>query len=797
MIDLSRTARLPLRPNPILGRKGELQTIYRMLAEDRCRLLTLVGPGGVGKTRLAIAAGERMLADRLATVGFVDLTRIDDPMALPSLITATLGINVGGTVPLRALESYLSSTSDTVLILDNFEHVLEAGLTVAGLLESCPDVRILVTSREPLRLSWEQRLVVLPLRVPDLTTTDLHDVGLAPSVDLFLKRAHAVNLDFGRSDDELRRVSEVCVRLDGVPLAIELAAARANVLTASEIASRLTVDTRSLLRNVVRDAPERHHSIQSMLDWSFRLLSAYEQLVFSRLGVFAGEFTLEAAMHVLAGSNVEDPVARLSSLCDKGLLSVTASGPHSRYRLHETVRAYAVDRLEASGNSHLTRSLHASYYLELAERANASFRHLSYAYTPLSPVASDGEQPGSRVWADALALDYGNLRMAMAWYAETRNYDLALHLAATLQWFWWISGRLDEGLRVLERAVGQAPDSEPAALVDALCGLGVLYRQCGRPQEAGKSMDRAVSLARTAKADEMLARSLCELATAQFMSTNFDQAERSLREALEIWSRLSDEWGCSVTRGLLGSLAFSAGRPEDALRACKASAGELMDIGDRRTAWILLYLAAGSAAEMGRLSEAIRILYEILPDVAALGEASFLGGLFELASLLISLGGSPEAGARCLGSGISLRVGGFSRQHPEKLVYERAMRTLRASLTPAVMTANLEAGKRETSIEVLSEVEDSLRTLMAKGPTLDGGGTNPLSAREREVLELVAAGWSNSEIADRLNLTQSAVKFHVSAIFTHLGVRRRTEAVIVAVRKGYVSLDQDLPAPPD
>lgn len=795
-IDLSRTASLPHPPKPMLGRKAELQAIYQALAEAGCRLLTLVGPGGVGKTRLAIAAGEQMLAANNGLVWFVDLTRIDDPESLPSLITATLGINVERASPLEVLKKHLFNPPDSILILDNFEHVLGAAMIVADILKSCPGVQVLVTSREPLRLTWEQRLVVPPLPIPDLTAGSGQEMDPTASVDLFLQRAHAVNVNFGRSRDELRNVSEVCVRLDGVPLAIELAAARANVLTAQEIASWMTTDTRFLLQNVVRDAPARHQSIQSTLDWSFHLLSESEQLTFSRLGVFAGEFSLEAAARVLGDANLEDSLAELSQLCDKGLVSMTSTELGSRFRLHEAVKAYALERLEATGQDHQARNLHASFYLEQAERANASFRHLSYAYTPVIPVPSDRPQPGSRVWADALAPDYGNLRSAIGCYAETGRHELALNLAAKLQWYWWISGQLDEGIRVLERCVGGAPDSEPAVLVDAFCGLGILYRQCGRPQEASRAMNRALHFARTSKVDAMVARSVCESATAHLMTGNFERAELSLREALEIESRLSDSWSCAVISGLLGSVALSDGRYEEALLTCKAGAIELMDMGDSRTAWILLYLAASSAAVIGNVNEASRILLDILPGGAALGEPSFLGAFFELASLLITLGGSPENGARSLGAATTLRGGGFSRQRPEEAVYQRAVSELQSRLSPDVMTAFLEDGRRESSSEVLSEVEAFLRTLTTAPSTAIDAETNPLNSREREVLDLVAAGWTNSEIAGRLNLTESTVKFHLSATFRHLGVTRRTEAVLAAVKKGYLSLDQELPAPP-
>ena len=649
----------------MLDRLTESETAYGALTARDCRLLTLVGPGGVGKTRLAIAVGERLSASADGEVWFVDLTAIRDPDDLSSLVVATVGITVSDTEPLDALKRFLYDNPHTILILDNFEHVLGAALTVGDILDSCPDVRILATSREPLRLKWEHRLLVPPLPLPEVGVRGVTESEASPSVDLFMQRARAVNGNFAQSVNELRYVSEVCVRLDGMPLAIELAAARANVLTAEGIASRMG-DTRSLLQNAVRDAPARHQSIQSMLDWSFGLLSPSEQEVFLRLGVFVGGFTLEATQAILGDASVSDALTALSALCDKGLVALAVDAGVPRYRLHEAVRAYASERLEAGDAWGEMRNRHADYYLRLAERENARFRHLSYLYTPLQ-LDEAPCQAGSRAWAEELAQDDGNLQSATAWLSSSSRPHHQLRLTSALQWFWWIRGQLDEGVRRLVDALENDDGSAKALRVDALCGLGILYRQSGQGESAATVLAEAVDLARELDDDRMLARSLSELATVDVKLGRLDEAESGLDAGIRAWLRTGDEWGAAMADGLLGSVAHLRGRTDEAVRRCRLAATEFLRLGDRRSAAVARYLGAAAALDQNDLAGARTMVLESLGAVDQLGEPNLTAAYLELSAWAIAPTAYGEDAARILGCAQSLRSGGFARVRQEEL----------------------------------------------------------------------------------------------------------------------------------
>jgi predicted ATPase/DNA-binding CsgD family transcriptional regulator len=790
------THNLPLQPNEMLDRISESRAAHQALTERKCRLLTLVGPGGVGKTRLAIAVGELLSASMAGQIWFVDLASIVRPESLPSLIAATVGINGSGSDPLVALRDYLHDNPDTVLILDNFEHVLDASLMVADILESCPSVRVLTTSREPLRLKWEQRLLVPPLALPDLEEERVVQMNVPPSVALFMQRARAVNVDFGQSQADLKYVSEVCVRLDGMPLAIELAAARANVLTAEAIAFRMD-DTRSLLQNVVRDAPQRHQSIHSMLDWSFDLLDDQEQSQFSRLGVFAGEFTLEAAQAILECAALGEPIDALSRLCDKGLVTATAAAGPPRYRLHEAVKAYAFERLQRRQEAEHVRDLHASYYLQLAERESRRFRHISYFFTPTEQDVATDVLPGSRAWADILAPEYGNFQSAIDWLSERGRSDLQLRLTAALQWFWWMRGQLDEGVRLLQQALEADSGEHSAVRVDGLCGLGILFRQGGRGEAAAGALAEAIQLARSLGDDYALVRSLCESATVHVLLGHYDDAESSLDEASALTQRSRDRWGSAFCGAFGGSIAHFRGRPEEAVRLLTAGATEFVQLGDERTAAISNSLAAIAALDSGDVAGGCSLVLGSLNFVGSLKEPNLLAGELEMGGWALAVTGHPEEGARAVGAAEGVRTRGFSRTRQEAYCYQRALQTLRTVLTETSLATSLEAGKALTLEEARSLAHGTLQADKSRDRLASGSHSSALlSPREQQVLELIAAGWPNGEIGKRLHVSESTVKFHVTAIFNKLGVNRRTEAIAVAVKRGILSLDGNGPEPP-
>jgi non-specific serine/threonine protein kinase len=578
-----------------------------------------------------------------------------------------------------------------------------------------------------------------------------------------------------------------------MPLAIELAAARANVLTAEGIASRMG-DTRSLLQNAVRDAPARHQSIQSMLDWSYGLLSPSEQEVFLRLGVFVGGFTLEATQSILGDASVSDALTALSALCDKGLVALVADAGIPRYRLHEAVRAYASERLEAGDTSAEMRNRHADYYLRLAERENSRFRHLSYLYTPLQ-LDEAACQPGSRAWAEELAQDDGNLQSAIAWLSSSSRPHHQLRLTAALQWFWWMRGQLDEGVRRLVDALENDDGSAKALRVDALCGLGILYRQSGQGESAATVLAEAVALARELDDDQMLARSLSELATVDVKLGRLDEAESRLDAGIRAWLRTEDEWGAAMAEGLLGSVAHLRGRTDEAVRRCQLAATEFLRLGDRRSATVARYLGAAAALDQNDPARARAMVLESLGAVDQLGEPNLTAAYLELSAWAIAPTAYGEDAARILGCAQSLRSGGFARVRQEELIYQHALEAMQSALQAGVLETNIRAGAALPATEAMALAHATLELQSEQPESAEENRQNFLSTREQEVLELIAAGWSNGQIGKRLSVSESTVKFHVTAIFNKLGVNRRTEAVAAAIKRGILSLDSQ-PDPP-
>jgi predicted ATPase/DNA-binding CsgD family transcriptional regulator len=406
-----------------------------MYAEHGARLVTLTGPAGTGKTRLALAVAAALSKEAPDGVTVVDLSAFGDWRLVVSAIARELPAQeLGSRSGIESLQEALAEQR-ALLVLDNFEHVLGAAPQVAELLAACLYLRVLVTSREPLRIRWEQILPIGPLGLPNAGLMDLEAIAQAPAVALFALRAVAVQPNFALTPENCGAVAEICTRLDGLPLAIELAAARSNVLPPEAMVARL--DRRlDLLKGDARDYPSRHRALRAAIDWSYALLDTYEQAAFRRLGVFAGGCTLEAAAAVgdpaeggEAANSAPNILDLIAALSDKSLLhrDERVRG-EPRFRMLETVREYALEQLAAGGEVDLTARRHCAYYLELAQRAAPELK---------------GAQQG--VWAERLEQEHDNLRVSLRWLAGHGEVDAALRLASALAPFWMLSGSVDEG----------------------------------------------------------------------------------------------------------------------------------------------------------------------------------------------------------------------------------------------------------------------------------------------------------------------------------------------------------------
>jgi predicted ATPase len=546
---LETPSNLPALASSFVGRVQELRQIQEMVHDVDVRLVTLIGPGGTGKSRLAIHAAEALVGDFPDGVFLVNLAPVDDPTLVAATVAQTLGIRErGGESVIAGISRHLARRQ-MLLLLDNFEHLLGAAYLVTELLASSPKLKVLVTSRSPLRLAGEYECQVSPLPVPGPDA----DVDIALSFDavsLFVQRAKAVRPSFELTRAEVPTVVEICSRLDGLPLALELAAARTKLLSPSALLARLDRHLQ-LLTGGGADRPERQQTLRATIEWSYTLLGAGEQRLFRRFSTFMGGCTLEAAEVVLAEGE-DDPgeiFEGVASLLDKSLLAQAAGAAvEDRLRMLRTVRDFAFEELMGAGEADAARSRHARYFCQLAEAAEEELT---------------GEHEND--WLLRLDAEYANMRAALAWLLEGAGGDdaecahIALRLAGALGRFWYRRARLIEGCRWLEEAIRQDPGGFPAERAKVLYALGVLLEERSQQERAADLFNESLNVYRTVGDDKRIAATLNSLGIATSALGRFDEGRAFLRESLAIKERSGDTQGVATSLGNLAVLAMEEG----------------------------------------------------------------------------------------------------------------------------------------------------------------------------------------------------------------------------------------------
>jgi predicted ATPase len=611
-----RPSNLPVQRTAFVGREVARAAVRDLLLRPEVHLVTLTGPGGIGKTRLALRVAEDLAEQFPGGTSFVALAPLNEPNAIVLAISQALGVrNTLNQPPLDALRDHLQSSirRPALLLLDNFEHLIPGASVVADLVSAGTPLKILVTSRAPLHVYGEHEFPVPALELPDSrATTDTQAIAHSEAVDLFAQRALAVRPDFAVTAENALAIAEICRRLDGLPLAIELAAARVKLLTPSAIRIRLEKGLQ-LLTGGARDLPARQQTLRGAIDWSHDLLSADEQRLFRRLSVFVGGCTLEAVEAVCnARSDLEvDVLEGMESMVDKSLAGQVATGDaEPRFEMLQTIREYALERLAGSGDEPTARRAHAAYCLVLAEEGNAR-----------------GGGGAESVWLERCAIEHDNFRSALDWLTRTDNAEWGLRLGAALFPFWEHREHLAEGresLMKLLRLPGAAPRTKARAR--ALFAAGALASEQGDHDAARALQGESVAISREQNDAWSTAVSLNALAVSALDRGNVAEARALFEENVAIWRVLGERAAVGRSLSNLANLV-KAQKDYDAARALYEESLQIFrELDDRPgMAWALDH-QADLAREQGDAAGALSLYRESLAAFRQLGDRFGIAG---------------------------------------------------------------------------------------------------------------------------------------------------------------------------
>jgi predicted ATPase/class 3 adenylate cyclase len=649
----ARPTNLPQQRTSFVGREREAADVTDLLGHSR--LVTLTGPGGTGKTRLAVKVASDHLDRFRDGVFFADLSPIRDPALVPSAVAKALVVREEpGRELLDTLSDHLRDRS-MLLVVDNTEQVIDSGFAVGRLLDSAPRLTILVTSRIPLHISGEREYHVPPMSVPDrVPGSDLELITRSEAVALFTERAAAVHSGFQVTPENATAVAEITARVDGLPLAIELAASRLNLLTPEALLARLT-QRLPLLTGGARDLPERQRTLRGTIEWSHELLKPEERRLFARLAVFAGGWTLESAEAVCGPGLGSDVLEGLSTLVDASLVRhAELVGGEPRFAMLETIREYATEQLAASGEEPELRRRHAEHFRDLAERYDPGF---------FFRIGGTGPEQGARGFH--LDREYDNIGAALGWAADGGDVATGLRTAGALSWYWQHRGRFSDGRGWLERLLSRHdPAIEPAVRIRALLPMGDLAFMQGQRDVGEMAWQEAVALARSIQDRTLLAWSLLDLADVPTWAKDYDRAEAMLQESLATAEEGGDRILASEVGAVLGRLAYFRGDIATAGERYRQAVVVQRELGADRFLAINVGRLGDVEVELGEFDAAETHYLESLAKVHEAGNVVITAIMLVYIAWLASRRGDPRRTARLLGaaSRVTDETGGGPRR---------------------------------------------------------------------------------------------------------------------------------------
>jgi predicted ATPase/DNA-binding CsgD family transcriptional regulator len=762
----ARRPELPHSLTSLIGRAHEIMDIATLLRDASARLVTLTGPGGIGKTRLALSVAEQLRDSFSDDAWFISLAPIaDHRLVIPTIVHA-LGVGEQADQPiLERLIDYLRERH-ALLVLDNVEHVIPAASEIARLLTTCPELAVLATGREPLHLQGEHQYPVPPLAIPGKNgrQSGLSALG-SDAVRLFVERAGQVSPSFGLTELNAPVINEICIRLDGLPLALELAAARINVLSPNDLLARLDQPLK-VLTGGPHDAPARQQTMRATLQWSYGLLTPDEQQLLRNLSVFAGGWTLAA---VEATAAHDDVLATLSSLVDKSLVRrVDLPGQLARYDMLEPVREFARERLLEEGD----------------EAAWARQRHARYFLALVAGMRQRLDGPDGPALFVELESEYDNLRAALAWLRESGQVDSGLQLVGDLGMFWVQHGYIGEAQAYAEAFLNSSEAPRwTLARAKALWTAGWLWFTLGKYASALPLIDEARAIGEEhgdqyTLAQALFMRGICRL---QLQRDDYEQTVSEWERALPLFRELGDD--AMVVRVLvhLGDMACHHGD----LERSRAILEEALALARRGDLKIVTALALGDLGKIAQLSGDDRWAADLYRERLALyHELGIPRGIAETIEKIAGLARrqrQPERATCLFGVASALRERSGSPWHDLTNIpnLDEEFRILRSELPAAAFQSAWTRGRGMTVDEAIELALQTITNIRDESTSQPPAG---LSRREAEVLGLIAAGRSNRQIAAELFISARTVERHIENLYRKLDVHNRAEAIDVGRR---------------